>query len=467
MIFFSYSWQDRAIAMRIYYDLVAAGVYVWRDQVDMELAINFEKELYKVIEGCEYFIFLDTENSRNSKWCPQEINHYLSLSYNSHKKIIVCLGGDKDIVHKKKELFDGHNSILYFDFFINDTYDNNGKYNLAINDLCLFLNSHYVAWNKIPQEKDFIDELASQQIKLDDINKSLIKDFENIRLRSLQGYANVEERLKILVDDCEKMGVDSIFPYLSLGVTQAGKGNFKSALLTFNKVVDRFPVDPRGWRGYGSCNFFSDNFHEALTAFLTAHTLTVSSNNERHKFYINEIKENIAQTFTALGQDKQALSVYKEIFTDLEKANRLTPRVYLNLCEYLEKAEEENKIEEKLIKGIEQFYGDADLYARLGKFYFENGSLTEAIVNFEIAHKYSPNDLHIFAQLFLLYSKFPFYKENKLNFLRAKIENYDTKTLEDNYLMGLVYYIDEDIEKAHHHFNLSNRYADFYSTFLK
>lgn len=57
LIFFSYAWRDRPIAMRIYYDLIRSNLKVWRDQIDGEPAANFKEEFLRKIEECDIFFY--------------------------------------------------------------------------------------------------------------------------------------------------------------------------------------------------------------------------------------------------------------------------------------------------------------------------------------------------------------------------------------------------------------------------
>ena len=68
-IFFSYSWRDNQIAMRIYADMVRSHLKVWRDQVDGRPTGDFVEEFNAKIDECDYFLILDSPNYRHrSNW---------------------------------------------------------------------------------------------------------------------------------------------------------------------------------------------------------------------------------------------------------------------------------------------------------------------------------------------------------------------------------------------------------------
>ncbi len=75
-IFFSYSWKDRAIAMRLYNDLARSGLKVWIDQVKGDQGVNFYYEVKDRINSCSGFILLDSANSRKSNWVKDECQWY-------------------------------------------------------------------------------------------------------------------------------------------------------------------------------------------------------------------------------------------------------------------------------------------------------------------------------------------------------------------------------------------------------
>src|SRR5688572_10559739 len=84
-IFFSYSRIDgSASALRLATDLKKKGFDVWIDQEDIRAGLEWDTEIEKALESCDYVLFLGTEKSVVSNNVLDEVYYALE----QHKKVI-------------------------------------------------------------------------------------------------------------------------------------------------------------------------------------------------------------------------------------------------------------------------------------------------------------------------------------------------------------------------------------------
>ena len=68
MLFVSYSWADASEAHRIVSALRAAGLPTWIDVTDLNTSSDIESQLVNGIVGAKFFLHLDSNHSRRSRW---------------------------------------------------------------------------------------------------------------------------------------------------------------------------------------------------------------------------------------------------------------------------------------------------------------------------------------------------------------------------------------------------------------
>lgn len=387
---------------------------------------------------------MDSENYRlNSRWCKVEIDHFFNTKQKSpNKTLVVCLiqkNGEWRNIDKGFELINLHK---YYDFSICGIYDNQRKYDQAINDVCKCLNANYTPWHKMPYEKDFEDELAQIRNNIsDEDRKSLLSDYETIRLRSLQKHLNVDDRIRIWVEDCNRLKVKSIFPYLISGIRQAETEDWQNACKTFTEATRSFSNDPRAFRGLGSSLYYCGKYSEALVAYNTALSLIDSPDNKKHRECRKEILQNKAVVFQTLGEYQQALSAFALAYQLMKNEQALNPKIYLDI-EFCYRQIGMTKERLKILReGISLFYGEPELHAQLGRFYYEQANYSEAIKHYQTACKYEAS-IRYFAALALIHAIMK--NTNALQIVLNDSLILSPQNDEDYYYMGFIHYLVND-----------------------
>jgi len=86
-VFISYSRKDGDFARQLNEKLQIAGKTTWFDQESISKGVDFEKEIYNGIDGCDNFVFIISPDSVLSKYCEREVNYALE----QHKRLITLL----------------------------------------------------------------------------------------------------------------------------------------------------------------------------------------------------------------------------------------------------------------------------------------------------------------------------------------------------------------------------------------
>jgi tetratricopeptide (TPR) repeat protein len=469
-IFFSYSWKDRPIAMRIYWDLIRSNHSVWRDQIDGEPVENFKKEFLIKIDECEYFILLDSENYRNiSSWCKVELEHFIeSKRNNPSKKIILCLIQEDGEWRKRDVFFVEHLNLLkYIDFSFKETYDNDNNYECAINEVSYILGSEYVPWYKFPFEKDFEDELSQVNRKLSDVDREiLLNDYKAIRTRKNQGIP-VELRLETLLIDLKRLRIQSIFPYLLSGINKADLKKYTEAKEVFEEIISLFPKDSRGYRGLGAIYFHLKDFHKSIQTFIKSISITEKYGNKVHKGYLPEIFLNLSSVLIEVKKYEEALSYCLKNYMLSKKNNKLHPQIFLNLDYCYDALGNKVKQQETLEEGIYYFRGEPEIHGRYAKFFFDCGNIEKAISHYEIAYKYDQSIKYCVA---LAYTYF--IVDDILNYLKfeniaLELEAQNVPDISDYYHIGLIYYLKNELEQAKYYYSKSESQDLYYDKLVK
>ena len=74
-VFISYSRKDADFARQLNTTLQEAGKTTWFDQESISTGVNFEKEIYKGIDGADNFVFVISPDAVDSEYCEREVNY--------------------------------------------------------------------------------------------------------------------------------------------------------------------------------------------------------------------------------------------------------------------------------------------------------------------------------------------------------------------------------------------------------
>jgi len=445
--------------MRIYYDLMRSNIVVWRDQIDSDTeSFNIEDKVYQIIESSEYFLLIDSINSRRSGWVKKEIEYFISNRIDWDKYLVICIVDQHEKVHLHRELFSRQNLWKSFDFYSPGLYDDENKYRLSIEKLCRSLGAKFSPWTDLPELQDFEDEISISDIS-DENRRSLIRDFENIRLRHLQRSSSVETRLNLLIADCKELGVKSITPYLSLGVFCIETGLENSDIEYIRKSANALEmslhlgkIDPRPWRAIGISYYYLSRYNESIEAFDRAIRLTLNHSNKRHQDFLEQIISNKIKALLASNKLLEAKRLSHIQLGRMIENGTVTPKQFIDLSHCLS---ELNDLEclSVLEKGLNFFPGDASIYSQMGKYFFENGEYTSAIECCESAFRYNNKCIQYIAELVVLH----FFSDNvdKVRYYSSLCYSIYPQNPLEFYLKGRIYYLNGDEENALKCFNKS------------
>ncbi|MFK5971465.1 MAG: TIR domain-containing protein [Candidatus Marithrix sp.] len=74
-VFVSYSRKDADFARHLNTSLQEAGKTTWFDQESISTGVDFEKEIYKGIDGSDNFVFVISPDAVSSEYCEREVNY--------------------------------------------------------------------------------------------------------------------------------------------------------------------------------------------------------------------------------------------------------------------------------------------------------------------------------------------------------------------------------------------------------
>ena len=314
-VFISYSWKDEAVTLRLYRDLRHQNISIWLDRIDGEPTGDFKQEFLRLIDDCDYFIVIDSENYRHkSHWCETELETCFSRIDKGQKvSMIVCLvGEDKEwrlpdaiADSKKRALFERLNKQKYLQLSHTGTYDNDRTYVAAVESICRILGKDSFSWDTFPEEDDLIDELdAAVKGKLnvsDDERESLKCFMKSIALRRRQ-QLDVRQHFQLLISDCRSLGLNVFVPRWAYAIWLADSlhaGRYDKECLECMKTLAKdFPDEPRAFRGLGGIAARLNQQKLAADSFCKA--LELSDNDSMIIRY--EILCNLGQVYMNLGR---------------------------------------------------------------------------------------------------------------------------------------------------------------------
>lgn len=287
-VFISYSWKDEAITLRLYRDLKRQNISIWLDRIDGEPTGDFKQEFLRLIDGCNYFIVIDSENYRHkSHWCETELEECFSrIDQGQDVSMIVCLAGeDKEwripesiADEKKRALFERLNAQKYFLLTHAGTYDNERTYSSAVEFICKILGKDSLSWDTFPEEDDLIDELddaIKKQANVSDDGREALKCMMRSILLRRRQLLDVRQHFQLLLSDCQSQGLNLFIIKWAYAIWLADgihQGRYdKDCLECLKALTKDFPHEARAFRGLGGIAakmnqqiLATDSFNKAL-----------------------------------------------------------------------------------------------------------------------------------------------------------------------------------------------------------
>lgn len=327
-VFISYSWKDEVIALRLYRELQHMNISVWLDRIDGEKTGDFQKEFLFLINQCDYFIVIDSNNYRHkSQWCEIELKACFDRIDLNHKvKIIVCLvekigdwrSIDTIFGSEKKYLFERLNTLKYINFVKDGHYDNERIYYNGIEAIYRILGKESYSWDIFPEEMDLVDEM-DYAIRLrsdicDNDRESLKYLLRSAILRRNQ-QRDIYQYLELIINTCQELKLKIFLPKWLAAIWFADKNNKyhsdKKCIEYLKELEAEFPEDMRIYRGLGAMYARLNNQKKALSYFQKALALVEENKTVRYELYCNvgQIYMNMRRYSDAKNAMEYALSL--------------------------------------------------------------------------------------------------------------------------------------------------------------
>lgn len=469
----SYSWKDMSMATRLYNDLSRSYISIWRDQIDGDPTEDFLVEFLSKIDTCDDFIVLDSVNYRKkSNWCIKEIERCFEnrLKRNAPRIIVCLLNKDGNWRwdfknEKEKIIFSQLNMFKYQELCYEGIYDNASVYLNGIIQICSLFNQRFIPWDELPESQDFIDELSVGKLNISNAEKQLLMDEYSIIQRTIKMQRNPQRHFELWLDDCKLIGENLFFPVWTyciwLGHRLNSQKNEDACSELFRWLVDKFPKDPRGFRGLASLLARQGKYEEAENALKLVISLFDLPQNKRHKDYSEfEVLLNLAQVLINRSQLSEAIHYLKRCLSISEKNNiKYLPMVLsYNYC--LVTKNELVKSKMFLYSLYEQYSLDDEFQSAIGLTLSALGENQAAYLSFKRAYMLKPSIKNAFFLLVRGYViGFTFDKKTFIDSILAE----EPICSDDNYWKGAIcFYILNDIEKSREYYNKSSLKYDWY-----
>lgn len=458
-IFFSYSWNDQPLASRIYEKLNSKReVVVWRDQVNGEPAIDIQKRIENEINQSDYFLLLDTSNSRRSNWVKYEISTFLKSKNKS--RLLPCLGDTVTTVHKVTELFPNQNNLLYFDFSEMGKYDEKQKFLLSIRKLFRYINVSEPGKEDLPSVKDFEHEL--QILRLDDRKRDFFTR-EFYLIWEYQDLINVEQRLKLLIEELAINDYLALIPYLSLAVFYNEGQSFEESLEILGDKFDK-RLDPRVHSIKSTAYFNLGHYKLSLKFLKKADKLVKKLNNVNFNRMRQDINWRYGQIFFKLNNYKKAKGFLETEFKQREISSNLKPSNFTELA-FLFYSNNRYEVAMNLLHKAE------NIFPKEPEVLIELARIHARIKNYKTSKSYFLKSLDLDSTNLITY--YELYQvllnmENgkELEDIYSRIKMIQPKTREEYYYKGALFYQNNEYCEAQKHYYESGSFHDYYSTIL-
>lgn len=416
--FISYSWKDEAVALRLYRDLKRQNICIWLDRIDGEPTGDFKEEFLRLINGCDFFIVIDSENYRHkSHWCETELRAYFNRVDNQQNvSMIVCLAerpGEWRAIESvqdisKQSLYERLNAQKYYILSHEGIYDNEKAYFVALESIQHILGKDSYSWDMFPEEADLIDELASE-LKThpelcDNDRESLMCSVRSIVLRRNQNK-DITKHLQLLIGDCDEMGLSLFIPRWMYSIWLAdnrhGENYYKECFDTLKSLSIRFPKEPRVYRALGGIAARLKQQQLAADYYKTALGLIdMSQKNIRYEVFCNlgQVYMNLKHYFQAKEAMKEALRIIEE---DVDAFNSTLVVNYFECLIHLDKTTEAGAF---IIPMANKHLSSSEIQCACGYYYLDCGQVSNALVCFQRAYSLNPSMENAYGYLRSLYT---------------------------------------------------------------
>ena len=468
-IFFSYSWKDLPIAVRIYADLVRNGLTIWRDEFSAETGKRYADEIRDAMLQCDGVIFMDSSNSRRSQYVRDEWAVLTNSNdwKNGKKKLAVCLINDRAATVKEPELFEGHNGYKFIDFSnCKQLYDNDRSYLNGIKETCKTFGITYNTLYDETDGEDFVDELAKYDLK--DIDRTiLLREYELIQFRIDNGFPNSVQRLQYFAQECDSMKLACPTPMLQLGIELLKTDKLYEAKHVLNIYTKLYPDDPRGWRALASTCYDLEELDEALLAYNKTLFLSfrirnnklqngntfIRFNNKRTLDYVFVARLNKAATLYRQGKYNKAIRAFEMAFAESEAQKHALPEHYIDVIDCCSIDELKHHQAHWIDRGLEKFPGDYDLLLSKARWLVMNNCRQDAIKYYERLRKDIP-DINVFAEYLPLLD--PQIDPAKFNYVYKQAISLNPVSDKEKYKFGFIHYVAGNYIEARKYFEESN-----------
>lgn len=471
-VFFSYSWKDMKIAMRLYDDLSRSHLSIWRDQIDGDPTADFKEEFLSKIDECDDFLILDSVNYRTkSNWCIKEIERcFENRERRNGPRIIVCLldeDGEWRKQYKDKfyeYYFSKINLFKYFSLYYSGIYDNDNVYQQTLNSICSLFSERYVQWNSLPSDRDLEEEISASSVLLTNSDRLCIINAYKYICRQIELGRDVSNHFKLWIDDCKLYQLDLFFPTWTyciwLGQDSHNGAYYEKCFNEFKKLSESFPSDPRSFRGLGCISARIGRNDVAVLSLQNALNLMQSSENSWHRNQSEiEVLANLGQIYINCGEIELAIDyLYKALYA-VESAEMFDLKIILNLVYCLFLIGNKDECKNLLLNTIKKYPLEGELYAELGKLYSDENNHVIAYEYFNKAFSLKPSIENAF---YLLSQKVHIDSINV--FLDAeKIVSVDSVCMDDDYWKGAIcFYIIGDLERSLYYYQKCDKSYAWY-----
>lgn len=404
-VFISYSWKDEAVVLRLYRDLKQSNINIWLDRIDGEPTGDFKQEFLRLINACDFFIVIDSENYRHkSNWCETELRAYFNrVDAHQNVSMIVCLAerpGEWRAVESiqdvsKRSLFDRLNDQKYFILSHEGVYDNERAYYIAVESIQRILGKDSYSWTMFPEEADLIDELGAE-LKThpeicDDDRESLKNSIRSIAFRRNQ-HRDITKHLKQLIDDCKELDLNLFIPYWLYAIWLADdrhEGKFdQECFETLKQLSIRYPKESRVYRALGAVAARLGQKELAANYYMTAlRVIDANQKTIRHEVYINlgQVYMNMRQYLNARKYYEEALSL-----VDID-SDEITSFLVVNYYNCLLCLSDEVAAGSFIKKMAAKYQSSADIQCSCGLHFLNCDQVPRALVCFERAYSLNPS----------------------------------------------------------------------------
>ena len=301
-IFFSYAKEDSAVVNRAYEDLIRAGgrLHVWCYEKSSEYGVNFLEEYAEHLQNSDCVLLFDSSHARTSAYVKDEMD---ICRTRRHIQLNICLLEEKG-AWRQKELFKGQNYLVYFDLT---------RYEDGMKALCKHFHVAYRPKFVVPRDLDFDRELReSGQVFSHQERQDLLNQYAYFRSVHTSKPNVAKAQLRVLIEqylDGEKGDIRS--PYLALAVLQTEEGDWLGSIETYDRILARWPAEPRGWAGRAYGLFELGHYGKAASSLQQCLDLIKNSGDAAHKDHIGEVVYNLSTAYLAAGKPQEAASVQK------------------------------------------------------------------------------------------------------------------------------------------------------------